>query len=127
MLKPASLFGLVLMASLIVLSALAIPMGNTNLLSDAMASGKNHDKSENSHEYEKNYYSENDNQYSPDYNYYYEQMKQQQSSYDDDNNNNNNYGYDDTKKISSYNNSYEDMKKYSTYPTKDKKYVCQTG
>ena len=23
--------------------------------------------------------------------------------------------------------SYEDMKKYSTYPTKDKKYVCQTG
>jgi hypothetical protein len=49
-------------------------------------------------------------------------MKQQQSSYD----NNNNYGYDDTKKIS-YNNSYEDMKKYSTYPTKDKKYVCQKG
>ena len=49
-------------------------------------------------------------------------MKQQQSSYD----NNNNYGYDNTKKIS-YNNSYEDMKKYSTYPTKDKKYVCQTG
>ena len=39
---------------------------------------------------------------------------------------NNNYGYDDTKQIS-YNNSYEDMKKYSTYPTKDKKYVCQTG
>ena len=30
------------------------------------------------------------------------------------------------KKIS-YNNSYEDMKTYSTYPTKDKKYVCQTG
>ena len=27
----------------------------------------------------------------------------------------------------SYNDSYEDMKKYSTYPTKDKKYVCQTG
>ena len=40
--------------------------------------------------------------------------------------NNNNYDYDDTKKIS-YNDSYEDMKKYSTYPTKDKKYVCQTG
>jgi hypothetical protein len=51
-------------------------------------------------------------------------MKQyQQSSYD---NNNYNYGYDDTKKIS-YNDSYEDMKTYSTYPTKDKKYVCQTG
>ena len=48
-------------------------------------------------------------------------MKQQQSSYD-----NNNYGYDNNKQIS-YNNSYEDMKKYSTYPTKDKKYVCQTG
>ena len=47
-------------------------------------------------------------------------MKQEQSSYD-----NNNYGYDN-KKIS-YNNSYEDLKKYSTYPTKDKKYVCQTG
>ncbi len=39
---------------------------------------------------------------------------------------NNNYGYDNNKQIS-YNNSYEDMKKYSTYPTKDKKYVCQTG
>ena len=39
---------------------------------------------------------------------------------------NNNYGYDNTKQIS-YNNSYEDMKTYSTYPTEDKKYVCQTG
>ena len=44
-----------------------------------------------------------------DYNDYYEPMKQQQSSYDNNNN------------------SYEDMNKYSTYPTKDKKYVCQTG
>ncbi|MGZ5501814.1 MAG: collagen-like triple helix repeat-containing protein, partial [Nitrososphaeraceae archaeon] len=41
-------------------------------------------------------------------------------------NNNYNYGYDNNKQIS-YNNSYEDMKKYSTYPTTDKKYVCQTG
>src|SRR5688500_18871620 len=49
--------------------------------------------------------------------------QQQQSSYDD---NNNNYNYDDTKRIS-YSDSYEDMKTYSTYPTKDKKYVCQTG
>jgi hypothetical protein len=37
-----------------------------------------------------------------------------------------NYGYYEK----SYNNNndnenYEDMKKYSTYPTKDKKYVCQ--
>ena len=50
------------------------------------------------------------------------QQQQQQSSYDY----NNNYGYDDTKKIS-YSDSYEDMKTYRTYPTKDKKYVCQTG
>jgi hypothetical protein len=27
----------------------------------------------------------------------------------------------------SHNNSYEDTKKYGTYPTKDKKYVCQRG
>jgi hypothetical protein len=108
------------MASLIMLSALAIPMSNMNLFSDAMASGKNHDKYDNYKEYE-NYYSD-DNQYTPDYNYYYEPMEQQQSSYDY----NNNYGYDDTKQVS-YNDSYEDMKKYSTYPTKDKKYVCQTG
>jgi hypothetical protein len=122
MYKSAYKFGLYLMASLIVLSALAIPMGNMNLFSDVMASGKNHDKYDNYQEYDKSYYSDNDNQYTPDYNYYYEPMKQQQSSYD----NNNNYGYDDTKQIS-YNNSYEDMKTYSTYPTKDKKYVCQTG
>ena len=83
-----------------------------------------HDKNDKSQEYDKSYYSDV-NQYTPDYNYYYEPMKtqQQQSSYDD---NNNNYNYDDTKQIS-YNDSYEDMKTYSTYPTKDKKYVCQTG
>jgi hypothetical protein len=99
----------------------AIPMGNMNLFSDAMASGKHSDKNDNYQEYE-SYYSQ-DNQYTPDYNYNYETMKQyQQSSYD----NNYHYGYDDTKKIS-YNDSYEDMKTYSTYPTKDKKYVCQTG
>jgi hypothetical protein len=112
------------MASLIVLSTVgAIPMGNMNLFSDAMASGKHSDKNDNYQKYDKSYYSD-DKQYTPDYNHNYETMKQQQqqSSYD----NNNNYGYDDTKQIS-YNNSYEDMKKYSTYPTKDKKYVCQTG
>ena len=121
--KLATMFGFVMMASLIMLSTVgAIPMGNMNLFSDAMASGKHSDKNDNYREYE-NYYSQ-DNQYTPDYNYNYEPMKQQQqqSSYDY----NNNYGYDDTKQIS-YNNSYEDMKKYSTYPTKDKKYVCQTG
>ena len=122
MYKSAYKFGLYLMASLIVLSALAIPMGNMNLFSDAMASGKHHDKYDNYQEYDKSYYSDNDNQYTPDYNYYYEPMKQQQSSYD----NNNNYGYDDTKQIS-YSDSYEDMKTYNTYLTKDKKYVCQTG
>ena len=121
--KSACKFGLFLTASLIMLSTIgAAPIGNMNLFSDAMASGKNHDKYDNYKKYE-NYYSQ-DNQYTRDYNYNYEPMKQQQqqSSYDY----NNNYGYDDTKQIS-YNNSYEDMKKYSTYPTKDKKYVCQTG
>jgi hypothetical protein len=122
--KLAYKFGLFLMASLIVLSTIGatIPMSNTNLFSNAMGSEKKTDKYENSQEYE-NYYS-NDNQYTPDYNYYYEPMNQyqpqQQPSYD------NNYGYDNNKKIS-YSDSYEDMKKYSTYPTKDKKYVCQTG
>ena len=119
MLNSATMLGLFLMASLIMLSTVgaAKPM----LFSDAMASGKNSDKYDNSHEYEKSYYSD-DNQFTSDYKYYYEPMKQQQSSYD----NNNNYGYDNNKKIS-YNNSYEDMKKYSTYPTKDKKIACQTG
>jgi len=108
------------MASLIILSTVAagIPIGNMNLFSDAIASEMHFDRYDNSQEYEKSYYS-NDKQYTPDYNYYYEPMKQQQSSYD------NKYNYDE-KKIS-YNESYEDMKKYSTYPTKDKKYVCQTG
>jgi hypothetical protein len=100
--------------------AAAIPMSNMNLFSDAMASGKHSDKNDNYQEYE-SYYS-NDKQYTSDYNYYYEPMKQPQSSYGY----NTNYVYDDTKQLS-YNNSYEDMKKYSTYPTKDKKYVCQTG
>ena len=120
--KLPTMFGFFLMASLLMLSVSAALIGNMNLFSDAMASGKHSDKNDNYREYE-NYYSQ-DNQYTPDYNYNYEPMKQQQqqSSYDY----NNNYGYDDTKQIS-YNNSYEDMKKYSTYPTKDKKYVCQTG
>ena len=104
------------------LSTVAILNDNTNLFSNAMGSEKKSDKYENSQEYE-NYYSK-DNQYTPDYNYYYEPMNQyqpqQQPSYD------NNYGYDNSKKIS-YSDSYEDMKTYSTYPTKDKKYVCQTG
>ena len=118
MYKSAYKFGLYLMSSLIVLSTIAaIPM----LFSDAIASGKNSDKYDNSHENEKSYYSDV-NQYTPDYNYYYEPMKQQQSSY----NYNNDYGYDNHKQIS-YSDSYEDMKTYSTYPTKDKKYVCQTG
>lgn len=41
----------------------AIPMGNMNLFSDAMASGKNSDKYENLQEYE-SYYS-NNNKYTP--------------------------------------------------------------
>jgi hypothetical protein len=103
------------------LSASAASIGSINLFSNAMATEKHTDKNDKFQEYEI-YYS-HDNQYSPDYNYYYEPMKQQQqqSSYD------NNYGYDDNNKKISYNNSYEDMKTYSTYPTKDKKYVCQTG
>ena len=123
MLKSAIIYGLVLTASLIMLSTLATLNDNTNLFSNAMGSEKKSDKYENSQEY-KNYYS-NDNQYTPDYNYYYyepmnEYQPQQQPSYD------NKYGYDNNKKIS-YSDSYEDMKTYSTYPTKDKKYVCQTG
>ena len=70
------------MASLIMLSVSAALMGNMNLFSDAMASGKHSDKNDNYQEYDKSYYSDNDNQYTPDYNYYYEPMKQQQSSYD---------------------------------------------
>ena len=119
MYKSAFKFGLFLMASLIMLSTItaAIPM----FFSDAIASEKHSDKNDNFQEYEKNYYSDNDNQYTPDYNYYNEPMKQQESIYD-----NSNYGYDNNKQIS-YRDSYEDMKRYSTYPTKDKKYVCQTG
>ena len=118
MYKSANMFGFFLMASLIVLSALVILMGSMNNFQDVMASGKHSDRYDNSQEYDKSYYSD-DKQYTPDYNYYYEPMKtqqQQQASYDSI--------Y--TKQIS-YNDSYEDMKTYSTYPTKDKKYVCQTG
>ena len=114
--KSAYKFELFLMALLIMFSTVAslIPMGNMNLFSDAMASGKHSDKNDNYQEYE-NYYSQ-DNQYTPDYNYNYEPMKQQQqqSSYDY----NNDYGYDNHKQIS-YSDSYKDMKTYSTYPTKD--------
>jgi hypothetical protein len=73
MYKSAYKFGLFVMASLIMLSAsvAAIPMSNMNLLSDAMASEKKHsDKYDNSKEYEKSYYSD-DNRYTSDYNYYY--------------------------------------------------------
>jgi len=53
---------------------------------------KHSDKNDNSQEYEKSHYSD-DNRYISDNNYYYELLKQQQqSSYDY------NYGYDDTKK-----------------------------
>lgn len=37
------------------------------------------------------------------------------------------YYYQDNNYNNNYQSSYEDMKKYSTYPTKDKKFVCQTG
>ena len=78
------------------------------------SSGKHSDKYENYQEYEKSYYSD-DNNYTPDYNYYYESMKQQQQQ--------SSYNATTTmtmmmKKIS-YSNSYEDMKTYITYPTKD--------
>jgi hypothetical protein len=122
--KLATMFGFFLMASLIMLSVSAALIGNMNLFSNAMASGKHSDKNYKYQEDEKKYYSdEGDNKYSPDYTYYYEPMNQyqpQQPSYD------NNYGYDNNKKIS-YDTSYEDMKTYSTYPTEEKKYVCQTG
>ena len=75
-------------------------MGNMNLFSDVMASGKHSDRYDNSQECDKSYYSDV-NQYTPDYNYYYEPMKTQQQQ----------ASYDDTKQIS-YNDSYEDMKTY---------------
>jgi hypothetical protein len=79
-----------------------------------------YDKDPYGNSYEQDYSA---NQYTTDYNDdYYEPMKQQQFSYE-----NTNDGYDDNQKISYNNNDYEDMDKYSTYPTKDKKYVCQTG
>ena len=55
MYKSAYKFGLYLIASLIVLSTVsaAIPMGNMNLFSDAMASEKHSDKNDNYQEYEK--------------------------------------------------------------------------
>ena len=121
MYKSAYTFGLYLMALLIVLSTVAAALiGNTNLFSDAMASEKYSDRYDNYQEYEN--YSDDENNYRTNYddNYYY-QDQQPQSSYS------NNYGYDDNKKIS-YSNSYDnDDSKYSNYPTKDKKYVCQTG
>jgi hypothetical protein len=118
------------MASLIMLSVSPALINNMNLFTDAMASGKHSDKNDKYQEDEKNYYSdEGYNKYSPDYNYYqyYQPMQQQDEQLG---NNNNNYGYDNNDykdKTISYNNSYEDSKKYSTYPTKDNKYVCQTG
>lgn len=117
--KSAITIGLFLMASLIMVSTVAaIPIGNMNLFSNAMASEKNSNKNDNSQKYE-SYYSDNNDKYRANYedNYYYQQQDQPQPSYDN--------GYND-KKIS-YNNSYEDMKKYSTYPTKDNKIACQTG
>ncbi len=80
------------MASLIVLSTVgAIPMGNMNLFSDAIASEKHSDRYDNSQDYEKNYYSDNENNYRVNYDDYY--YNQQQPSY------NNNYdGYEDNKK-----------------------------
>jgi hypothetical protein len=52
--------------TLIILSTVGapIPMGNMNPFSDAMASGKNSDKYENSQEYE-SYYS--NNKYTPEF------------------------------------------------------------
>ena len=122
MYKSAYKFGLFVMASLIMLSmvATALPMGNMNLFSDVMTSGKNHDEYDNHQEYE-SYYFDNNDKYRPNYgdNYYYQDQQEQSYS--------NNYGYEDNKKIS-YDNSYDnDNSKYSNYPTKDKKYVCQTG
>ena len=111
-----------LMASLIMLSVSSALIGNMNLFPNAMASGKNVETSENSQEYEI-YYSDNNGKYRANYDYDYQQQQQQQQQpgYS------NNYGYDNNKKIS-YNNSYDnDNSKYSKYPTKDKKYVCQTG
>lgn len=118
-----TMLGLFLMVSLIILSVIGSLIGNINLFSNVIAS--TFDKLENSQDYE-SYYSDDDNKYKANYDYYnYQQqqqqhLQQQQSSYND-------YGYDTNKKITS-NNSYDsDNSKYSKYPTKDKKIACQTG
>ena len=87
-----------------------MPIGNMNLFSDAIASEINSDKYENPHEYEKSYYSD-DNQYTQEYDDYYEPMKQHQSSYD-----NNNEGYDNNQQ-SSYDNNNDgyDNNQQSSY------------
>jgi hypothetical protein len=123
--KSGYKLGLFWMISLIMLTAstvVPISMDSIKLFQNAMASGKHPDKDYKYQESEKNYYysDEEDIRYSPDYNYYqyYQPMQQeQQSGYNND--------YKDN--IISYNTSYEDTKNYSTYPTKDKKYVCQKG
>jgi len=107
MLKPASMFGLVLMASLIMLSVSAASIGNTNLLSDAMASGKHSDKYENSNGYA-NYESYGANYYQQP-NYYYSQDRQHED------------------KQNSYTNDYNYNDKYFKYPTKENNYECRTG
>jgi hypothetical protein len=73
----------------------ALAMGNMNLFQDAMGSEKKSDKYDNSHEYEKSYYFDDENNYRANYNnnYYYQDQQKQQPSY------NNNYeGYEDNKK-----------------------------
>ena len=102
-------FGRFLMASLIVLStaAAAIPMGNMNLFSNAMAMEMNPNmNNDNSHRYA-NYETYSANYYQQPNNYYYSQDKQYENNQN------------------SYSNDYDNN--YNKYPTEDKKYECKTG
>lgn len=81
-----TMLGLFLMVSLIILSVIGSLIGNINLFSNVIAS--TFDKLENSQDYE-SYYSDEDNKYKANYDYYnYQQqqqqhLQQQQSSYND--------------------------------------------
>ena len=79
MYKSAYKLRLYLMASLIILSTIiaAIPMDNMNLVENAIASEMHSYRYKNSQEYEKSYYSGNENNYRANYddNYYYQDQQ----------------------------------------------------
>ena len=79
MYKSAYKLRLYLMASLIILSTIiaAIPIDNMTLVENAIVSEMHSYRYENSQEYEKSYYSDNENNYRANYddNYYYQDQQ----------------------------------------------------